>query len=156
MSNRIVPVSVIAKLFDCSERNVQKLAKEDVIPKPETGGYDLVGCVQAYIRSLRRKNKFGDLGDEMEASKLRISKEQALKLELENRRKQGDLLPKSEVQKEVGNAFSNVRTRLLAIPTKAAPEVFGKESRAEIESILKDLIHESLVELALCELYENK
>ena len=150
MSGKTVSVSVIAKLFDCSERQVQKLAKDDVIPKPENGGYDLASCVQSYIRSLRRKSKFGDVGDEMEASKLRITKEQALKLELENRRKQGELLPKSDIQKEVGYAFSNVRTRLLAIPNKAAPAVFGIDSRAEIESILKQLVHESLDELASC------
>ena len=45
MSTPTYPVSTIAKLFNLTERRVQQLASEGVIPKPERGKYDLVASV---------------------------------------------------------------------------------------------------------------
>ena len=43
------PVSTIAKLFGLSERRIQQLAQEGIIPKPDKNQYELIGCVRAYI-----------------------------------------------------------------------------------------------------------
>jgi hypothetical protein len=40
------PIGVIARLLDLSERRVQQLSREGVIPKAERGQYDLVGAVR--------------------------------------------------------------------------------------------------------------
>lgn len=42
-------VAVIARFLNLTERRVQQLARDGIIPKPEKGKYDLVGCVQGYI-----------------------------------------------------------------------------------------------------------
>ena len=44
------PVSTIAKLFGLTERRMQQLAHDGIIPKPEKNQYELVGSVRAYIR----------------------------------------------------------------------------------------------------------
>jgi len=43
MSAATQPIGVIAKLLDLSERRVQQLSREGVIPKAERGQYDLIG-----------------------------------------------------------------------------------------------------------------
>jgi len=46
------PVSTIAKLLLLSERRVQQLTKEGVIPKAERGRYELAPAVQARVLEL--------------------------------------------------------------------------------------------------------
>ena len=53
MSSASQPIGVIAKLLDLSERRVQQLSREGVIPKAERGQYDLIGSVRGYVRYLR-------------------------------------------------------------------------------------------------------
>ena len=53
MSSATQPIGVIARLLDLSERRVQQLSREGVIPKAERGQYDLVGSVRGYVRYLR-------------------------------------------------------------------------------------------------------
>ena len=53
MSAATQPIGVIARLLDLSERRVQQLSREGVIPKAERGQYDLVGSVRGYVRYLR-------------------------------------------------------------------------------------------------------
>ena len=50
MSAATQPIGVIAKLLDLSERRVQQLSREGVIPKAERGQYDLVGSSQLLIQ----------------------------------------------------------------------------------------------------------
>jgi len=49
MSTATQPIGVIAKLLDLSERRVQQLSREGVIPKAERGQYDLIGSVRGYV-----------------------------------------------------------------------------------------------------------
>ena len=53
MSSPSQPLAVIAKLLDLSERRVQQLSREGVIPKATRGQYDLIGSVRGYVRYLR-------------------------------------------------------------------------------------------------------
>lgn len=54
------PVATIADLLMVSERRVQQLAKEGVIPKAERGRYELVPTVQGYIRYLQERSVHSD------------------------------------------------------------------------------------------------
>ena len=49
------PVSTISKLFGISERRVQQLAQDGIIPKPEKNQYELVGSVRSYINYLQQR-----------------------------------------------------------------------------------------------------
>jgi phage terminase Nu1 subunit (DNA packaging protein) len=53
MSSATQPIGVIARLLDLSERRVQQLSREGVIPRAERGQYDLIGSVRGYVRYLR-------------------------------------------------------------------------------------------------------
>ena len=48
-------IQAIAKLLKLSERRIQQLAKDNIIPKAERGKYDLVSSVHGYIDFLKAK-----------------------------------------------------------------------------------------------------
>lgn len=50
MSTATQPIGVISRLLDLSERRVQQLSREGVIPKANRGQYDLIGSVRGYVR----------------------------------------------------------------------------------------------------------
>ena len=60
MATNTQPIAVIARLLDLTERRVQQLAQDGVIPPaartgPERGRYDLVSAVRGYVRYLREQ-----------------------------------------------------------------------------------------------------
>ena len=46
-------IVAISKLLKLTERRVQQLAKDGIIPKAERGKYDLVGSVHGYVDFLK-------------------------------------------------------------------------------------------------------
>jgi len=53
MADNTQPVAVMAKLLDLSERRIQQLSREGIIPKSQRSRYELVGSVKGYIHYLR-------------------------------------------------------------------------------------------------------
>jgi hypothetical protein len=49
------PANIVAKLLNITRRRVQQLSHDGIIPKPEDGKYNLIGCFTGYIRHLQRK-----------------------------------------------------------------------------------------------------
>ena len=73
-ANNTVPLSTIAKLLDLTERRVNQLAKDGVLPKSARGRYELVPVVRAYIRFLREKTVNTDVGaDDYAAHRARLT-----------------------------------------------------------------------------------
>jgi phage terminase Nu1 subunit (DNA packaging protein) len=62
LSTASQPIAVISKLLDLSERRVQQLSREGVIPKAMRGQYDLIGSVRGYVRYLREQAKSAQAG----------------------------------------------------------------------------------------------
>ena len=77
-------VAVIARFLNLTERRVQQLARDGIIPKAEKGKYDLVRCVQNYVRYLQeRAYGNGDTAHDTHHERARLIKAQADKTELE-------------------------------------------------------------------------
>ena len=74
------------------------------------------------------------------------AKRELVEIELEQKR--GALIPADETETFVVGLLSMVRTRLLSVPTKAAPEAHGSESIAECERIIRIHVTEALEALA--------
>jgi phage terminase Nu1 subunit (DNA packaging protein) len=82
-----------------------------------------------------------------EAVERRAIAEAAL-AELKLSRERGEVIAVSDVEKTVGNANANVRTRLLAIPSKLAAQIAGVSSKPKVKAMLEKEIIETLAELA--------
>ena len=82
------------------------------------------------------------------AERALLAREQWIGQRMKNDTARRLLLPRDEVSAAVQAAFARVRARMLAIPTRAAPQVILLKSIAEVKALLTELGHEALQELA--------
>lgn len=97
----LYPVSTIAKLFDLTERRIQQLAHDNVIPKPIDRKYDLIGCVRGYVTFLRRsveQQGSGSSNIELKQSRVELLGMQKKNAELAYQQKTGQLLLVADVE----------------------------------------------------------
>ena len=142
-------VAVIARFLNLTERRVQQLARDGIIPKADKGKYDLVRCVQHYVQYLQeRAYGNGDTARDTHHERARLIKAQADKTELEVAEMRGQLIPIEIIEHDWMQHVSSCRMRLLAIPSKSAFQIASLKEPAEIERFLKASIYEALTELA--------
>lgn len=142
-------VAVIARFLNLTERRVQQLARDGIIPKADKGKYDLVRCVQHYVQYLQeRAYGNGDTAHDTHHERARLIKAQADKTELEVAEMRGQLMPIETIEHDWMQHVSSCRMRLLAIPSKSAFQIVSLKEPAEIERFLKAAIYEALMELA--------
>lgn len=67
--------------------------------------------------------------------------------ELKNAEKKRELIPIAEMNKQINEMIQNVKAKILAWPSKLAPQVINKSAR-EAEAIIKAQAYEILKELA--------
>ena len=94
-------VGTIAKLFDLTERRVQQLAKDNVIPKPVDGKYDLIGCVRGYVVFLRKaveQQGSGSSNAHLKQSRVDLLDMQKKNAELAYLEKTGQMLKINDVE----------------------------------------------------------
>ena len=141
-------IQAIAKLLKLSERRIQQLAKEGVIPKAERGKYDLIGSVQGYIDYLKAKVGGEFTAEEVLNNKNKLLKAKAELAEIDKMKASGELIPKEEVKRTWLELVQKVKQKLLSIPNKVAPIVVTIKSINEIKLILQDKIYEALYEIS--------
>lgn len=143
------PANVIAKLLLLTERRVQQLAAEGVIPKAERGRYALAPAVQGYVKYLKDRAGGGDgESDDIGTAKARLIKARARMAELEADALEGKLLDRVEVEQSWKTIVLNMRAKLMAIPTRAAPQIVTAPTIAQAAALLERLVSEALNELA--------
>ena len=141
-------IQAIAKLLKLSERRIQQLAKENVIPKAERGKYDLVNSVHGYIDYLKAKAGGEFTAEEVLKNKNKLLKAKAELAEIDKMKASGELIPKGEVKKSWLELVHKLKQKLLSIPNKVAPVVVTVKSINEIKLIIQDKIHEALYEIS--------
>ena len=146
------PVSTISKLFGISERRVQQLAQEGIIPKPEKNQYELIGSVRSYINYLQQR-AFGKgaVPQDTHLERARLLKAQADMAEIELAERTGQLVTVERIEGDWVAMVTACRAKLLGIPTKTAYQISNLQDVGEIENFLKRTIHEALSELATYE-----
>ena len=129
-----------AILLGVSDRTFYRLVEADFIPRYKEGVYLLKDVIAGY-----GKSSSGNKGLK-EAKTRQLSADAELK-EIEILEQKGELVPISVVMKIYAENISNVRSHLLALPTKLSPELEGKD-RIAIQAKLKHEIYDMLKELA--------
>jgi phage terminase Nu1 subunit (DNA packaging protein) len=144
-----------ADWLDLSERRFRELLDADVISRADKGQYEVKAVVREYVRHLREVAA-GRGGGEAQVVKAdeeaRRMKAQADKAEIEVAQMRGELLAADEVAEVVQSAVQVMKTRLTAIPAKAAPMV-GARDVAIAEKVIREHVHEALTELSQAEVF---
>lgn len=149
MSSATQPIGVIARLLDLSERRVQQLSREGVIPKAERGQYDLIGSVRGYVRYLRDQATKAQAGaPDYAAERARFIRARADLAEMEAEEKRGALIAAEEIEAAWIAVLALLRTRMLALPDRLAPQVFEQSTVGDTRNLIRMTIREVLDDLA--------
>jgi phage terminase Nu1 subunit (DNA packaging protein) len=149
MSTATQPIGVIARLLDLSERRVQQLSREGVIPKAERGQYDLIGSVRGYVRYLRDQALRAQAGaPDYAAERARFIRARADLAEMEAEEKRRSLIAADEIEVAWIAVLALLRTRLLALPDRLAPQAFDQPTVGDTRNLIRTAIREVLDDLA--------
>lgn len=143
-----VSTEQLANCLGITTRRVQLLAKESVVLKLRRGTYDLEKSVQGYIaykleslEQSQEQKSLDEIRGDHERWKMR-------KTQLAVRLMEGKLHRAEDVERVWTQSAAAVRSRLLGIPVKAAPQVAGMEDAGEIQQVLQREVAEALNEIA--------
>lgn len=142
--------SEIAEHLDMTPQRVRDLIKQGVLNRKNArDSMDVDECRKNYIRYLRTRtqglqNASGDLNEE----RTRLTKLQADKAQLEVQEMEESLVSVEKITEEWVGYVSNVRSKLLALPSKVSHRVQAAENYAEAEKILKESVYDALHELS--------
>lgn len=81
-----------------------------------------------------------------EKAKLDFVRRQAMELSIEEKKR--ELIPRREIQDGLENLFSNIKTRMLAWPSRAAQLIVGppqKQTEATLTILVKEVLNEMAV-----------
>lgn len=138
------PAKTIAKLLMLTERRVQQLAKEGVVPKAERGRYELAPAVQGYIRYLQDRAAGSAVQSgtiDYHVEKARKTKAEADIAEIEAAKRRGDAIDASEVKRAWQLILGEVRANLLGnTPQRITSLVLGLDDEAQIKRVIRDEI----------------
>ena len=150
-----ISLSAISQLLKLSERRIQQLAKDNIIPKATKGEYEMITSVHGYIDYLKAKIGGEYTAEDLAINRNRLLKAQADLAEIEKQKQQGDLIAKDEVKKNWLNILSVLKNKLLSMPNKVAPVVMTYKNVNEVKLILKDKIYDTLHEIAGADLTKD-
>ena len=142
--------SEVAEHLDMTPQRVRDLIKQGVLNRKNArDSMDIDECRKNYIRYLRTRsqglqNASGDLNEE----RTRLTKLQADKAQLEVQEMEESLVSVERITEEWVGYVSNVRSKLLALPSKVSHRVQAAETYAEAEQILKESVYDALHELS--------
>lgn len=150
LSRNTYPAAVIGRLLQLSERRVQQLAKEGILPKASRGRYDLVGCVQAYVGFLQGQleKRVAERSDGFEDQRLRHQTAKAELAELELAELRGELIGMGAAEHGIATLLSGLQAQLLAIPATIAEELAALDDPKEIHAIAEAAIRQALQAVA--------
>ena len=144
------PVKTIAKLLMLTERRVQQLSKDGVIPRAERGRYELAPSVQGYIRFLQDRtiNADGAAVIDFSAEKARKLRAEADIAEIEAAKRRGDVADLAAVKRTCEQVFAEVRANMRNIPSRVTPQIIGDSDETRIKEIILSEIDQALTALS--------
>jgi len=149
VSSPTQPLAVIAKLLDLSERRIQQLSREGVIPKATRGQYDLIGSVRGYVRYLRDQAVSAQAGaPDYAVERARFIRARADLAEMEAQQRRGSLIAADDAEVAWIAVLALLRTRLLSLPDRLAPLVHEQDSLGGTRNLLRATLREVLEDLA--------
>jgi phage terminase Nu1 subunit (DNA packaging protein) len=134
----------LAKLLGIHIRTIHRLRAKGAFTVDDEGLYDRDECIKIWEESRGAGGKNASLLE----VELRLKTAQAIKIELENAERQGDLITIDAVSERLERVIGAIRSKVLNFPRKLAPHVVGLNNIKEVEALASRYCEEMLVELA--------
>lgn len=144
----LVSATQMAGILDMTERRVQQLASEKIIPKGERGKYPMLRCVRAYISWLKeRSNSGGKISIQDERAKLTLAQRELEEIKLAEKR--GELIPADEIESLWTSAVVSCKSALMGWGMKLPEQIIALgDDRDAVAKLIKTEIHAALNLLA--------
>lgn len=123
LDSDLVTSAVLASWLGLSTSRVLQLAADGVLQRVTLNGRAMFphrASVLAYIETQRSAAARRAANPDMDAAKLALTEANARKVELQNDKAAGDLLPVQLVRNEWLGIVTDLRSRLLAVPQRVA------------------------------------
>ncbi len=134
MSAARFTVQTIASLLMIEPRRVQQLVQQGFIPKADRGQYSLVESVQGYIKYLKEHSKEHGRGSQQQ----RLASAQALKVEMENFRRMGELGTRVHAEETTTGLVAMMKSAHEGLPGRLANELAGREPPAIYQTLQRE------------------
>lgn len=150
--------AIIAKLFGVTDRRVQQLAKEGIIPAAQSRPYkfDLLPTVQSYIKFLSDKayGKEAKSNDVVQAEADRVRAEADLKMskakiaEMQLKELEGKMHRSEDVEAATNDLVYTIRSMIMALPGRLAMDVMQASNANEASALIRSECYKVLNELS--------
>lgn len=127
----------LAELLGCSPDMVRKYVNDFGMPRQGKGKYLLGECVQWYINRLRLRADGAETSDIAE-EKLKLVRAQRHRVELENKKRRGELLDAELVATVLNQSASVYASQLDGMGARLAALLSGMTDPGEIQRVLFD------------------
>jgi phage terminase Nu1 subunit (DNA packaging protein) len=118
---------------------VHALGRDGVLPRTPDKTYPLRESVAAYCDHCRGLAKGKATDKELAEEKIRLAREQADKIALQNAAARGELLDSRTVAQEWAGVITDLRAAVLAVPSRVASSLgFDREQTAALDSEIRD------------------
>ena len=144
-------VNTLAGIFGLTPRSIQNLEKQGIAVRIAHGRYDLVASVRNYIQHLEDEAASED--SEFEFQRTRVYRARAEILECQAQAIRGELHDAACIAEVMGDGLANMRAKLLAVPTTAAPRVADETDPNKCAAIIETLLHAAMLE---CSKYNGR
>lgn len=136
------PASFYARLFDLSERRIQQMAKDGIIPKAGRGKYPLLGTVQGYVKFLQERALKAE-GEETETfnvadEKAKLIQAKRIGQDLQNEKLKGNLFPLIAGEYLFSRIASEIAAVLDSLPAKIK-RVAPKMTATQVDEVKKEI-----------------
>jgi hypothetical protein len=142
----------LAQALGVTERSVAARRGDRRLPVTPEGRVDLTAVIKAGVDALGKRTGPDDEDGPPDLSRERalLARAQREGQNMKNAVLRGELLPIDDVEAVTGAALDAVRAKVLALPTRAAPECLGLAELNDAKEVLTGLVHDCLADIASC------
>lgn len=131
----------LATLLGVTRRNIDMLTTKGILDRIGLATFDTRAAISAYAAYARRSKS-----PDLDAEKLRLTSEQADKIELANAAARGDLVSADAVESRWAGILRGVRSAMLAVPSRVAGRA-GHFTGSDIDLIDRE-VRDALQEIS--------
>jgi len=142
--DKFISSSDLAKVLVLTVQRVNQLAKDGTIKREADGKFDISSAVEAYYRFKLLTD--AEVDYQKEHAKHEAAKRELAEIELLTVK--NTLLYASEVKQMMVSMIVNVRSRLLSLPSRCAPQIIGQRDMSKIVEVLRVEVFQALNELS--------
>ena len=133
-----VTAAKLGEWLGLSPNRIHALGRDGVLPRVDGKRYPLQASVTAYCEHCRSLAKGKATDKELAEEKIRLAREQADKIALQNAAARGELLDSRTVASEWRSIVTDLRAAVLAVPSRVASELgFDRKEAAALDSEIR-------------------